>query len=119
MFLNVLSLTNFVNRFSDIFVPYIHDTSTLLRLALPANGDLDRDGLPLISHLTVLSAIHCSTGLTLDTSEVYISDMNQCLRNARHVPPSEAVVGVLVGVEEKGVQCGTLLSGGADGVVGG
>lgn len=57
----------------------------MLRLALPANGDLDRDGLPLISCLTVLSAIHCSTGFTLDTSEVYISDINQCLRNARHV----------------------------------
>lgn len=58
----------------------------MLRLALPANGDLDRDGLPLISRLTVLSAIHCSTGFTLDTSEVYISDINQRLRNARHVP---------------------------------
>lgn len=56
---------------SDIFIPYIQDTSTLLCLALPANGDLDRDGLPLISRLTVLSAIHCSTGLTLDTSEVF------------------------------------------------
>lgn len=64
---------------------YIYDPAAVLRLALPANGDLDRDGLPLISRLTVLSAIHCSTGFTLDTSEVYLSDINQRLRNARHV----------------------------------
>lgn len=71
--------------FDLIFLPYVHDPSTMLCLALPANGDLDRDGLPLISCLAVLSAIHCSAGFTLDTSEVYISDINQCLRNARHV----------------------------------
>lgn len=58
----------------------------MLRPALPANGDLDRNGLPLISRLIVLSAIHCSTGFTLDTSEVYLSYINQCRRNARHVP---------------------------------
>ncbi|MEQ2168888.1 hypothetical protein GOODEAATRI_019283, partial [Goodea atripinnis] len=70
----------------------------MLRLALPANGDLDRDGLPLISRLTVLSAIHCSTGFTLNASEVYVSDMNR-----RHVPSSGDVVevSVLGGLEEK------------------
>lgn len=70
-----------------MFLPHIHDAPAVLRLALPANGDLDRDGLPLISRLTVLSAIHCSTGFTLDASEVDVSDMNW-----RHVPSSEAVV---------------------------
>lgn len=69
----------------ELFLPYVYDPSTMHPLALPADGDLDRDGLPLISHLTVLSAIHCSTGFTHDTSEGYISDINQRLRNARHV----------------------------------
>lgn len=73
-----------ISRPADL--PHIYDPTAVLHLALPANGDLDRDGLPLISRLAVLSAIHCSTGFTLDTSEVYLSYINQCLRNARHVP---------------------------------
>lgn len=64
---------------------YVYDPSAALRLALPANGDLHRGGMPLISRLTVLSTIHCSTGFTLDTSEVYISDIHQRIRHARHV----------------------------------
>lgn len=47
----------------------------MLRPALPANGNLDGDGLPFISRLTVLSTIHCSAGFTLNTSEVYLSDI--------------------------------------------
>jgi len=81
--------------FNEIFLPYIQDPSAALRPALPAYGYLDRNGLPLIPRLTVLSAIHCSTGFALDTTEVYISDINQCLCNARHVP--KVVVEVVVG----------------------
>lgn len=47
----------------------------MLRPALPANGNLDGDGVPFISRLTVLSTIHCSAGFTLNTSEVYLSDI--------------------------------------------
>lgn len=103
--------------FLDMSLPHIHDASAMLRLALPANGDLDRDGLPLISRLTVLSAIHCSTGFTLDASEVYVSDMNQ-----RHVPSSEAVVeGSVLGGKDCCLEVGVKgrLSGGANGEVGG
>lgn len=45
----------------------------MLRPALPANGNLDGDDLPVISRLTVLSTIHCSAGFTLNTTEVYLS----------------------------------------------
>lgn len=94
----------------------------MLCLALPTNGDLDRDGLPLISRLTVLSAIHCSTGFTLNTSEVYLSDINQCLRNERHVRLLKPWWRWEGGENGWGcrimLQCGTPLSGGADGVVG-
>lgn len=58
----------------------------MLRPALPANRNLDGDGLPFLSGLTVLSTIHCSAGFTLNTSEVYLSYINQTLRDARHVP---------------------------------
>lgn len=51
----------------------------MLPLALPANGNLDRNSLPLVSHFTVLSAIHCSTGFTLDTAEGYLSYIKHCL----------------------------------------
>lgn len=47
----------------------------MLRPALPANGNLDGDGVPFISRLTVLSTIHCSAGFTLNTSEVCLSDI--------------------------------------------
>lgn len=86
-------VTRLLSWSDHIYIPYIHDPSAELRLTLPANGDLDRDGLPLVSHLTVLSAIHCSTGFTLDTSEGHISDINQC-----HFSSSKAVV---VEVEEE------------------
>lgn len=58
----------------------------MLRPALPANRNLDGDGLPFLSGLTVLSTIHCSAGFTLNTSEVYLSYINQTLRDTRHVP---------------------------------
>lgn len=107
-----------------MILPYVYDHTAVLRHALPANGDLDRDGLPLISRLTVLSAIHCSAGFTLDTSEVYISDINQRLRNARHVRLPKPwwwwwwreEGGLWRRVEL--LECGNLLSGGADGVGG-
>lgn len=66
--------------------PDVHNPAPMLRPALPANRNLDGDGLPFLSGLTVLSTIHCSAGFTLNTSEVYLSYINQTLRHARHVP---------------------------------
>lgn len=53
--------------------PDVRHAGPVLRPALPANGNLDGDGLPIVSRLAVLSSIHCSAGFALNTSEVDLS----------------------------------------------